>query len=151
MAAFTFFDCFFEEEAEKVHNLGSDTLKLMLVQGDGDPDFAPVATMTAVADVDDIASDTNGYSAGGATITVTSSSQTDGTYTLVIENVTFTQSGANPIGPFRYGVIYNSTATKLIGFYDIGQEVTLAGGGGLSFTFNLTAVSGILISKAVAA
>ena len=120
MATFQKFNSFVEAMAEKKHNLGSDTLKVMLTNS------APSASNTVKADITEISAG-NGYTAGGTAVTITASSQTSGTYSLVGDSVTFTASGGS-IGPFRYAVLYNDTASndELIGFYDYGSSVTLA-------------------------
>lgn len=122
MATFTFFNSFKEAEAEKVHNLGSDTLKWMLTN------VAPVATNSVKADLTDIAAG-NGYTAGGATVTQASSSQTGGTYTLALNSCAFTAAGGS-FAAFRYLVLYNDTATndELIGWLDYGTSYTLTNG-----------------------
>ena len=122
MATFTKFNSFVEALAEKAHNLGSDTLKVMLTNA------APIASNTVKANLTEISAG-NGYTAGGNTATVSSSSQTSGTYKLVLADpATWTATGA--VGPFRYAVLYNDTATnkELIGFWDYGSSVTLASG-----------------------
>jgi hypothetical protein len=133
MAAFNKFNSFVEALAEKVHNLGSDTLKVMLTN------TAPVATNTIKANLTEIAAG-NGYTAGGNTATVTSSAQTSGTYKLVLgDPATWTASGGS-IGPFRYAVLYNDTATndELIGWWDYGSAVTLADGESFAVDFDPT-------------
>jgi hypothetical protein len=119
MATFTKFNSFAEAVCEKVHNLGSDTLKVMLTN------IAPVATNTQKSNLTEISAG-NGYSAGGTAATISSSAQTSGTYKLVLADVTFTATGA--VGPFRYVVIYNDTATndELVCWWDYGSSVTLA-------------------------
>lgn len=119
MATFVLFNSFPEAMAEKVHNLGADTLKWML------SNTAPSLANTVKADITEIAAG-NGYTAGGATCTVTSSSQTGGTYSLVIASTTFTAAGGD-FAPFRYIVMYNDTATndELIGYFDYGTAYTL--------------------------
>ncbi|RMG71916.1 MAG: hypothetical protein D6711_14150 [Chloroflexi bacterium] len=133
MATATKFNAFAENVYEGVHNFGSDTLKVMLTN------TAPVATNSVKADLTEITAG-NGYTAGGETITITSSSQTGGTYTLVGNDVVFTASGGS-IGPFRYVVIYNDTPTApvdpLIQFYDYGSSITL--NDGETFTVNFGA------------
>ena len=135
MATFTKFNSFVEACAEKVHNLGSDTLKVMLCN------TAPVATNAVKADLTEIAAG-NGYTAGGTAASITSSAQTSGTYKLVLSDVVFTATGA--IGPFRYAVLYNDTATnkELIGFWDYGSSISLANGG--TFTVDYDAGTGVL-------
>lgn len=133
MATFQKFNAFVEDLAEKVHNLGSDTLKVMLVNSP-----APLATNSVKADLTEITAQ-NGYSAGGATATVASSSQTSGTYKLVINDITFTASGGN-FGPFRYFVLYNDTSTSdsLIGWWDYGSNITLSNGESVTADFSAT-------------
>jgi len=126
MAAYNKFNAFVENLAEKVHNLGADTLKIMLVNSP-----APAATNSVKADLTEISAG-NGYTAGGTAVTVTGSSQSSGTYTLTQSaDVVFTASGGT-IGPFRYAVLYNDTPTSpadpLIGWWDYGSAVTLADG-----------------------
>lgn len=137
MAAFNKFNSFVEALAEKVHNLGSDTLKVMLTN------TAPVATNSVKADLTEISAG-NGYTAGGNTASVTSSAQTSGTYKLVLgDPATFTASGGS-VGPFRYAVLYNDTATnkELIGWWDYGSSITLASGE--SFTVDFDPTTGVL-------
>lgn len=137
MAAFNKFNSFVEALAEKVHNLGSDTLKVMLTN------TAPVATNSVKADITEISAG-NGYTAGGNTASVTSSSQSGGVYRLVLgDPATWTASGGS-IGPFRYAVLYNDTATnkELIGWWDYGSALTLAAGE--SFTVDFDPTTGVL-------
>ena len=136
MATFNKFYSFTEAVAEKVHNLGSDTLKVMLTN------TAPVATNTVKANLTEISAG-NGYTAGGETPSITSSAQTTGAYKLVLSDVSWTAS-VGTIGPFRYTVLYNSTATnsELIGWHDYGSSITLAIGE--SFTWDANPTNGIL-------
>lgn len=138
MAAFNKFNVFVENLAEKVHNLGADSLKIML------SNVAPVATNQVKADITEIAAG-NGYTAGGAAVTISSSAQTGGTYKLVLADVSFTASGGS-MATFRYVVLYNDTPTSpadpLIGWYDHGSAVTLADGE--VFTVDYDATNGAL-------
>lgn len=126
MATWTKFNSFPEALAEKVHNLGSDTLKIALTN------TAPVATNAVLTDITQI---TAAGTYAPATVTVSSSAQSGGTYTLSVAATTFTASGA-AYDEFRYAVLYNDTATndELIAYYDYGVGYTLADG--QSFTFN---------------
>lgn len=136
MATFNKFNSFVEARAEKVHNLGSDTLKVLLTNS------APSASNTQKSDLTEISAG-NGYTAGGTAPTISSSSQTSGTYKLVLADVVFTASGGS-IGPFRYVVLYNDTATndELIGWWDYGSSITLAAGE--TFTVDFDATTGVL-------
>lgn len=117
MATYTKFNSFVEAVAEKVHNLGSDTLKVALTNS------APSATNTQLSNITEI-SYTN---CSSRTLSISSSAQSSGTYKLVIADLTLTASGGN-VGPFRYIVVYNDTATndELICYFDYGSSITLA-------------------------
>ena len=70
-------------------------------------------------------------------LTVTSSAQSSGTYSLVVSDLVLTASGGS-VATFRYVVAYNDTPTSpadpLIGWWDYGGNVTLADGE--TFTFD---------------
>jgi hypothetical protein len=136
MATFNKFSSLVEALAEKSHNLGSDVLKIMLTNS------APIASNTVKANLTDISAG-NGYTAGGTAVTISASSQTSGLYKLVGSDVVFTASGGS-IGPFRYAVLYNDTATndELIGWWDYGSSITLLTGETL--TVDLDPTNGIL-------
>ena len=136
MPTLTKFYSFVEAVHEKVHNLGSDTLKVLLTN------TAPSLSNTVKADISGELSTASGYTAGVATITVTSSSQSSGLYTLIASDVTWTASGGS-IGPFRYAVIYNDTASsdQLIGYIDYGYSITVASG--QTFTIDFDQTSGL--------
>lgn len=121
MATYNKFNSFVEALAEKVHNLGADTLTVALCAAAN----APVATNTVLANLTQIAY-TN---LSARTLTVSASSQTSGTYSLVITDKVLTASGG-AVATFRYVVIYNDTALndELICWYDHGSDVTLADG-----------------------
>jgi hypothetical protein len=152
MATFNKFNSFVEDLAEKVHNLGSDTLKILLTNTAPqaadthyDSTAGPPGTLGPASSAAEIAAQ-NGYSAGGGTVTVTASSQTSGTYKLVGSDLVFTASGGT-FGPARYAVLYNATAGSagarpLIGWWDRGASVTPAAGETL--TVDLDATNGIL-------
>ena len=136
MATFNKFNSFVEAVAEKSHNLGADTLKVMLTNS------APIASNTVKANLTDISAG-NGYTAGGTAASISSSAQSSGTYKLVLADVVFTASGGS-IGPFRYAVLYNDTATsdELIGWWDYGSSITLASGE--TFTVDFDPTNGVL-------
>lgn len=134
MAAFNKFNSFVDALSKKVHNLGSDTLKVILTNS------APVATNTVLANITQIANG-NGYTTNG-TATTPTLSNASGTEKLVCTDVVFTASGS--MGPFRYVVLYNSTATngELIGWWDYGSAVTLAAAE--TFTVDFDGTAGVL-------
>lgn len=132
MATFTKFQPFVENLAEKVFNLGSDTLKVALSNS------APLNTYNQLSQVTEI-SYTN---LSTRNITTSTSAQSAGTYKLVLTDLVLTATGA--AGPFRYVVIYDDTATndELIAFFDYGSAVTMASGD--TFTLDFDGTNGLL-------
>lgn len=133
---FVKFQPFVENIAEKVFNLGSDTLKVALSNS------APANTYNQLSSVTQIANG-NGYTTGGTQATISSSAQSSGTYKLVLADVVFTASGG-AMGTFRYIILYDDTATndEVIGYWDYGSGVTLNSGD--SFTVDFDATAGVL-------
>ena len=121
--------------------MATDALKVML------SNTAPVATNSLYGDIsgNELASG-NGYTTGGASVTVTANTQTGGTYTLAANQVQWTAS-AN-MGPFRYSVIYDSTATSplkpLIAWWDYGSAVNLIANETFTVQFNSLAANGTI-------
>lgn len=136
MAAFNKFNSFVEALGRKVHNLHTDTLKVLL------SNVAPVAANALKADLTEIGAG-NGYAAGGAQIGGNQYVQAAGVAKLTGNNVQISASGGT-IGPFRYAIIYNDTALndELIGWYDYGSSHTLQAGESVNVKFD--AVNGIL-------
>jgi hypothetical protein len=129
MATFNKFHSFVEALAEKVHNLGSDQLVVALCATAN----APVAGNSQLSNLTQIAY-TN---CSSRNVTTTSSSQTGGTYKLILQDLVLTASGGS-IAAFQYVVLYNDTATndELIGWYDYGSALTLASGETLTIDFD---------------
>jgi len=122
MADFNKFRSFVEAQAEKVHNLGSDDLRLALTN------TAPVNTDSLyTVGAFPVPAAANNYPSGGGDLAISSSAQSSGLYKLCITDFTFTAT-AGGIGPFRYAILYNNSATnkELIGWWDYGSALTLA-------------------------
>lgn len=138
MPRLTKFYCFTENLAEKVHNLGSDSLKVIL------SNTAPnVSTNTVKADITEL-STSGGYTAGGQALTVSTSAQTSGVYYLITNSPSWTGSGGG--FTFRYAIVFNDTPTSpadpLIGYIDYGYSVTIASG--QTYTFDTDESYGLL-------
>ena len=135
-ATFGKFNAFVEHLAEKVHDLGADQLVIALTTNAN----APVATNSVLADLTEI-SYTN---LSSRNITTSSSSQSSGTYKLVLTDLVLTASGA--VATFRHVIMYNTTPTSpadpLVGRWDYGSDVTLASGE--TFTVDFDATNGVL-------
>jgi hypothetical protein len=138
-ASFQKFNSFVEDVAEKVHNLGADTLKVMLTN------TAPVASNTVKANLTEITAVGTDYPAGGKPATLVTSAQSSGTYKLILNDVTFGPVAAS-VGPFQYAVLYNDTPTSpadpLIGWWDNLAPVTLTAG--QSFVVDFDPASGVI-------
>jgi len=129
MATYVKFQSFVEHLAEKVHNLGSDVLTVALTN------VVPAVTAATLSELTQIAY-TN---CSSRVLTVSASSQTSGTYKLVLADLTISATGGT-VGPFRYAVIYNDTPTSpadpLIGYYDYGSSITLNAGESILLDFD---------------
>lgn len=134
------FEHFSENCAEKRLNLGSDLLKIALTNtaptASTDDGFLPGSLHPPPAAA-------NGYTSGGHTPTITSSAQASGTYKLVLADVVITAT-AGGIGPFRYVILYDDTATAddVIQYWDYGASITLLVGE--TFTWDADASTGVL-------
>lgn len=140
MASANKFQAFVEHVAEKVHNLASDTLKVLLAND------APSGSSDAVkGDLTSELSGGGGYTAGGSQTTQSSSAQTSGTYKLVLGDVVFTATSGG-FGPFQYAVLYNDTPTSpadpLVLYWDYGSSISLLEGE--TFTWDADGTTGIL-------
>jgi hypothetical protein len=138
MASFNKFNAFAAYLPNGAVDLASDTIKVLLTN------TAPVATNGVYGDIsgNELGSG-NGYTTGGATVTTTSSTQSSGTYKYLasLANATWTATGS--MGPFRYAVMYDSSAaTKvLIGWWDYGSSLTLSSTN--TFTITLDGTNGV--------
>lgn len=145
MAAYNKFQVFVEEVCEKVHNLGSDALKLGLTNTS--PNAADTHLDTVLSpDVLESTSNAveiaagNGYTEGGEAVTVTTSAQVAGTYTLAANQIVWT-AAAGAMATFQYVYLYNNTggaaATRpIIAWWNYGAAVSLLVGETFTVKFN---------------
>lgn len=153
MASFNKFNRFVQDLANKVHNLGSDSLKVALftsttapTSADATYDDTTAHTLNASGAAEVAAG--NGYTQGGIAVGTVTSTQTSGTYKLVPSSGTACSWTASGTGfSLRYAVLYNETAGSagarpIIGYWDYGSSVTLNSGD--SFTVQLDTTNGIL-------
>lgn len=126
------FNSLSEAIAEKIHNFGTDQLKVALSNS------SPTAGMTQLSNITEI-SYTNLTSRN---VTTTSSGHSSGAYKLILAALTLVASGTIPA--FRYIILYNDTATndELIAWADYGSSVNMVSGD--EFTINFDGTNGLL-------
>lgn len=126
MATYNKFNAWAENMVEAA-NLATDQFVVALTN------TLPTAANSVLADITQIAY-TN---LSSRNLTTSGSSQTGGTYSLSLADLTLTASGA--VGPFRYIVIYDDTPTSpadpLVCWYDYGSSISLAAGETLTLDF----------------
>ena len=132
MTTGTKFNKFVEDLGSATMNLTSDTIKVMLTN------TLPVVTNHVYSDIstNELASG-NGYTTGGGSLSGGSYTHSGGLSTLAASAFTWTSVTGN-MGPFRYVVAYDYTASPqtLIGWWDYGSSITLAGASGQQFVFS---------------
>jgi hypothetical protein len=137
MAAYNKFQDYVDQVNRAVHNWAAHSFKAALTN------TAPAATNTILANITEISAG-NGYSAGGMGLDTVTLSESSGTAKVTIADEVLTASGGS-IGPFRYVVIYNDTATSpadaLVAWYDYGSSITLADTE--TFTIDFDATNGL--------
>jgi len=145
MAAYNKFNQFVEDLANGVHNLSSNSIKLGLTNtapNAADTDLNTSLSpdrLIATSNADEIAGG-NGYTEGGEAVTITTNSQSGGTYTLAANQVVWT-CVTSAMATFRYVYLYNVTAgaagtRPLIAWWDYGSGVTLGVGETFTAKFN---------------
>lgn len=105
-------------------NVGSDTWVIKLASAVN----ASAGTITEIANG-------NGYTTGGNSCTVTSATQSAGTYTFTLGNpAVWTATGA--ISNIQYAVLTDTTTGTNVAYWDYGAPVSLASGDTFTFTFS---------------
>lgn len=135
MVAYNKFDIFTFDLVNGNGSFDTNAFKVML------SNTAPTSSNIGATDIVEISAG-NGYTAGGPTVSV-SSTQTGGVMTATAADVTITASGGS-IGPFQYVVFYNDSriGKPLIGWWDLGSATTIASGD--SYILGIPDVTGIL-------
>lgn len=138
-STFTFFYDFSEQIGKGVHDFSSHTFKVALTN------TAPTAsTGAALSDITQISTG-GGYTSGaggGYALDGVTWTQSSNVTKLTVTDEVITASGAS-VGPFRYAVIYNDSASSpadaLIGYLDYGSALTLADTESLTLDFDASA------------
>ena len=115
---------FVEDLAHQVHDLSSDALTYYLTTDAA----APAAANSVLGDITEI--DSGNYTNLSTRVagSPTTSTQTSGTYLLLLPDLVLTASGA--VATFHWVGLYNDTPetplNPLISYWDYGSDVTLA-------------------------
>lgn len=115
-------------------NAGADTWKVALAN------TVNVADTTFVAGTTDLVTG-GGYTQGGNTAAVSSAIHTAGTYKLTLSSPAAWTGSGGGFGPFRYAILYNSTTSAPIGYWDYASSISLLAGE--TFTVTLDAGNGV--------
>lgn len=111
-------------------NAATDTWKIVLATALANTD----TTITAEV------ANGNGYTTGGKTAATTSATTTAGVFKLILASPTaWTATGAG--FTFRYAILYNSTTSTPVGYWDYGSSQAVAAGE--TVTVTLDAVNGV--------
>lgn len=132
MAAFNKYNGGSEALVEGI-NAGTDTWRVIL------SNTAPDVTDAAQADAAELTT-SGGYTVNGNSCAVVSSTQTAGVYKLVLSSpAQWVASGGG--FSFRYAILWNQTADKLIGWWDRGSTAALVAAD--TFDFTLSGSNGV--------
>ena len=129
MAAYNKYTAAIEPLLEGI-NSGSDAWKIALAAtvNAADTTFTPGTTDLATA---------GGYTAGGNAATTTSAAQTGGTFKLVLASPSvWTATGAG--FTFRYAILWDSTTSTPVGYWDYGSSQAVAAGETVTVTLDAT-------------
>lgn len=140
------FEEFSEDLANGVHNLGSDTFKVALIDNSTAPTAGDATPRWADYSSDEVSG--TGYSAGGYTLTGTGTSEASGVTTFDDTGTPlWSQNGAGPTDIY-WAVLYNSSASadQAIGFLDMGGAVSLVDGD-VSITWNASGILTLTITS----
>jgi hypothetical protein len=111
-------------------NSGTDTWKVALAA------TVNIADTTFTAGTTDLAT-AGGYTAGGNTASVASATQTSGTYKLVLNSpATWTATGSG--FTFRYAILWDSTTSTPVAYWDYGSSQAVASGETVTVTLDGT-------------
>lgn len=125
MASYNKFQPAIENLFENI-NSGSDTWVIKLA----------TAVNQAAGTITEVANG-NGYTTGGNSTTITSATQTGGTYKLVLTSpAVWTASGAG--FTFQYAVLVDSTTSTNVGYWDYGSSQAVASGETVTVTLDAT-------------
>lgn len=124
----TILACFPRDLLRGVHDFESATFKVML------SNTAPDTNISTSGSVVQLAAG-NGYTTGGNTITPGTATLSTNVYQWNVGSLPVWTASSGTLGSFQYLYLVNSTANKLVGYWNLGSPVTLAVGGSFSSSF----------------
>lgn len=116
-------------------NSGSDAWKIALSNAinAADTTFTPGTTDLATG---------GGYTQGGNAAATSTATQVAGVYKLVLNAPAVWTASAGGF-TFRYVILWDSTTSTPIGYWDYGSSVVMSGTNGDTFTFTPDAANGV--------
>jgi hypothetical protein len=121
---FTLFEEFADELGEGVHTLGSDTVKLGIVDDTLTPTAADATPRWADYSANEVTT-AGGYTANGETLTTVTYTEAAGVATFDSDAMSLTQDGSGFTDAY-WAIMYNDSADadQAIGFIDLGGPVS---------------------------
>lgn len=141
----TFFEQWYVDVQEGIHELETDTIKVGLITSAATPTAASADPRWGAGGTTNFSSSqvtpggnysTGGPSAANPTVTLTS-----GSGVFDADDISITKNASNPTNA-RWGIIYNDTAAgkQCIGFLDLGTSIDLSAGD-FGITWNASGIS----------
>jgi len=129
MPALQVFPDFYEQVLRGTHNFAAHTFKAVLTN------TVPTVASKVLADIVQVTG--GAYTAGGYVLDGVTLSRAGAIAKVAIADEKISASGG-AIGPFRYAVVFNDTASgkPLMGYTDRGDSITLADGEDLTLDFD---------------
>lgn len=129
MSAFVKFNNFLTNLAHKKYDFSTDAFRVLLTNTLPDLTQTNKNTITEIAGV-------GGYTTGGIALTRSFSGTSGASYNLRLNDLVITAS-APGMGPFRYAVLIDNTATgfELMGYIDKGISLSLLAGESVTLDF----------------
>lgn len=147
---FTIFEEFVDEIGEKIHQLGSDTLKFGIINNTSAPTAADATPRWGDYSANQIG--TGGGYTGPVTLTGTTYTESGGTATLAANSFTISQNASGQSSVTAWGILYNDTATndEAIGFFELGTIDITAGDLVIKFNNVASGSPGTIFTMAIA-
>lgn len=134
------FDQYLVDEAEGIHDLENDTIKVGIVTNSTVPAATTDDPRWGASGTTNFSSNEvtpgGNYSSGGSTAANPGVTLSGGAAVFDADDISISQDGSNPSGAY-WGIIYNDTATgkNAIGYVELGGPVDLSAGD-FSITWN---------------